>query len=70
MITIQNINFYTVDEIAEILKITPYTVRVYIRQNKITAQRIGRPYLISEEALNEFLQPAKNGTKQVEEANK
>lgn len=57
MITIQNIKFYTVDEVAKELQITPYTVRLYIRQDKIKAQRIGRPYLISEEALNEFLKP-------------
>lgn len=55
MITIQNINFYTVDEVAKELNITPLTVRTYIRQNKIKAQRIGRPYLISEGSLREFL---------------
>lgn len=59
MITIQNINFYTVDEVAKELKVTPLTVRQYIKRGKIPAQRIGRPYLISQEALNNFLQPVK-----------
>lgn len=57
MITIQNIKFYTVDEVAAMLQITPFTVRIYIKQGKIRAQRIGRPFLIPEQAINEFLNP-------------
>lgn len=53
---IENIKFYTVQEIASILQVTPQTVRAYIKQAKIRAQRIGRPLLITESSLKEFLQ--------------
>ena len=52
---IENIKFYTVQEIASILQVTPQTVRAYIKQAKIRAQRIGRPLLITESSLKEFL---------------
>lgn len=53
---IENIKFYTVQEIAQALEVTPQTVRAYIKQGKIRAQRIGRPLLITESSLKEFLQ--------------
>jgi excisionase family DNA binding protein len=53
---IENIKFYTVQEIASILQVTPQTVRAYIKQAKIRAQRIGRPLLITESSLKEFLE--------------
>jgi excisionase family DNA binding protein len=53
---IENIKFYTVQEIAQALQVTPQTVRAYIKQGKIRAQRIGRPLLITESSLKEFLQ--------------
>lgn len=52
---IENIKFYTVQEIASILQVTPQTVRTYIKQDKIRAQRIGRPLLITESSLKDFL---------------
>ena len=52
---IENIKFYTVQEIAQALQVTPQTVRAYIKQGKIRAQRIGRPLLITETSLKEFL---------------
>jgi excisionase family DNA binding protein len=52
---IENIKFYTVQEIAQALQVTPQTVRTYIKQGKIKAQRIGRPLLITESSLKEFL---------------
>lgn len=55
MITIQNTKFYTVLEVAKTLNITPTTVRAYIRQGKLKGQRVGRPFLVSEHFLKEFL---------------
>ena len=66
MITIGNIKFYTVYEIAEILQINSTTVRSYIKQGKLKAQRIGRPFLISEIALEEFLNPSTISVKEIE----
>jgi len=56
---IEGIKFYTTQETAEALNITPQTVRAYIKRGKIKAQRIGRPMLITESSLMEFLQESK-----------
>jgi excisionase family DNA binding protein len=47
--------YYTVTELAEVLSITPQTVRKYIKDGRIDSQRIGRPLLIRERAIKEFL---------------
>ena len=57
MLIIENLKFYTVIEIAEALKVTPQTVRLYIKQGRLKSQRIGRPLLISEKQLREFIEP-------------
>ena len=53
---IEGITFYTIPETASALKVTPQTVRSWIKQGRIKSQRIGRPILITENNLKEFLQ--------------
>lgn len=53
---IEDIKFYTVREVAELLQVTAQTVRSYIRQGRLEATRIGRPLLITENNLKDFLQ--------------
>jgi excisionase family DNA binding protein len=52
--------FYTVDEVAEILNVAPYTVREWLKQGKLAGQKKGASeksgWLISREALDSFLQ--------------
>ena len=55
-IVIEGIKFYTVQEVAKALRVTPQTVRAYIKRGKLKGQRIGRPILITENNLREFLQ--------------
>lgn len=50
-----NERFYTVEEVAERLRVTPYTLRVYIRNGELGAVKIGKQYRISEGQLQEFL---------------
>ncbi len=57
--TIEGIKFYTIPETAEALKVTPQTIRAYIKQGRIKSQRIGRPILITENNLKEFLKVSK-----------
>jgi excisionase family DNA binding protein len=38
--------FYTVEELAEYLKVANHTVRLWIRDGKVSAVRIGRSYRI------------------------
>jgi len=52
---IEGIKFYTIPETAKALRVTPQTVRAYIKQGKLRSQRIGRPILITENNLREFL---------------
>ena len=52
---IEGIKFYTIPEVAEALHVTPQTVRNWIKSGKIKSQRIGRPILITESNLKEFL---------------
>ncbi|MCZ8162912.1 MAG: helix-turn-helix domain-containing protein [Microcystis sp. LE19-196.1B] len=55
---IEGIKFYTVPETAEALRVTPQTIRSYIKEGKLKSQRIGRPILITENNLREFLKPS------------
>ena len=52
---IEGIKFYTIPETAQALRVTPQTIRAWIKQGKIQSQRIGRPILITETNLKEFL---------------
>ena len=52
---IEGIKFYTIPETAEVLQVTPQTIRAWIKQGRMKAQRIGRPILITENNLKEFL---------------
>lgn len=55
MKTVNGITLYTVDEVAEQLNISRLTVLKYIKQGRLYAQRIGRPYMITEDGLRKFL---------------
>ncbi len=46
---------YNTEELANLLQITTISVRSYIKRGKLKGQRIGRSYLVSEEALKNFL---------------
>ena len=56
---IEGIKFYTIPETAQALQVTPQTVRAYIKRGRLQSQRIGRPILITEKNLREFLQVTK-----------
>ena len=52
---------YNVQEAAQLLKVTPVTVRNYIKQGKIKAQKVGRALHITEGNLQDFLKGVNNG---------
>jgi excisionase family DNA binding protein len=56
---IEGIKFYTIPETAEALRVTPQTVRAYIKKGRLKGQKIGRPILITENNIKEFLQAIK-----------
>jgi excisionase family DNA binding protein len=55
---IEGIKFYTILETAQVLQVTPQTIRSYIKRGRLRGQRIGRPILITDKNLKEFLKPS------------
>ncbi len=47
--------FYTPEQVADMLQINFLTVLKYIRQWKISVIKLGRMYRISEESFNDFI---------------
>lgn len=55
---IEGIKFYTILETAHVLQVTPQTIRSYIKKGRLRGQRIGKPILITDKNLKEFLKPS------------
>jgi excisionase family DNA binding protein len=55
-------NFYTVEEVASLLKVHPNTVRGWIRQGKLGAIKINTLTRIKEADLETFMKPFKEGS--------
>jgi hypothetical protein len=53
-IQIGDIKLYSLLELSEPLKITTVTLRAYISQGKLKAQKAGGKWYVSEERLREF----------------
>lgn len=47
-------DLYTCSQIAERYHVKPATVWEWIRKKKLSAQKIGKQYLVSEEELRQF----------------
>lgn len=50
-----NLVVYTVADLSKLLNTTPQTVRKYINEGRIQGRKIGRQWLVDEEAVKEFL---------------
>lgn len=58
---------YTLDEVADILKITRRSLYMYIEDGRLPAVKIGRYWRVSEEAIDDFLsRGVKNNAEAVE----
>lgn len=51
----KEIKIYTVPELCELLQMTPQSVRKYLNEGKIKGIKAGGKWVVSEEALREFL---------------
>ena len=60
MIQVGDTKAYTVTEAAKLLDVTAQTIRSYIKDGKLKAQRAGNKYVITEKTLEDFL----NGDKE------
>jgi excisionase family DNA binding protein len=54
-----NFKLYTIEEISEILKVTPRTIYNYIKSGNLKAVKIGKYWRVTDSALQEFIE---NGT--------
>ena len=48
-------DYFTVDEVAGTLKVSPWVVRSLIKKGELSAFKIGKEYRINELALQKFL---------------
>ena len=46
---------YSLDEVAEILKVTKRTLYTYVKNGTIRAVKVGKYWRVTEASLNEFL---------------
>jgi len=56
-------NFYTIAELAQMLKLSDVTIRRYIRLGEIETQKIGRQHRITETEVKRFLKKSMTKTK-------
>ena len=55
MTEIEGIKFYTIQETADALGVTPQTIRKYVKNGNLKSKRIGKPILITERNIREFI---------------
>jgi len=53
---------YDVNTAAQILAVSPWTIRAYIRQGKLRPIRIGRLVRLDEQELQKFIADARRGS--------
>lgn len=51
-----NEKYYTTDEVAEICRVTVWTIRERIKDGKLKGTKRGKGYLISETDLKDYLE--------------
>jgi excisionase family DNA binding protein len=51
----QELKFYTVQEICEILKVKPLTVYRWIKAEKLKAVKVGKNFRIKQEDFEQFI---------------
>ena len=51
-----NVNIYTVEEVADLLKIKPETVRIMLRDNELNGFKAGKAWRVTEDDLKKYIQ--------------
>lgn len=54
---------YTVEEVADLLKLKPETVRVMLRDNEINGFKAGKAWRVTEDDLKKYIQSQGGSTK-------
>ena len=53
-VTLGDLRIYTVEELADKLKVSPRTIYDYIHAGKLRATRFGKKYQITQESLEKY----------------
>lgn len=61
-----DIVLYTLEEVAEILKLTRRTLYTYIKEGKLQAVKIGKYWRVSEAGLKEFISTGTTPTRSMQ----
>lgn len=51
-----SLTFYTVNEVAHICRLTPYTIRDYLKKGIIKGTKVGRGWRVSAQDLTNYLE--------------
>jgi excisionase family DNA binding protein len=54
VIKMGDLKIFTLDEVSKALGVTKFTLRKYIKEGKLSAQKVGGRWLISQEAISQF----------------
>lgn len=50
-----DIKLYTVPELCKLFRLTPQSVRKYLKEGRIKGQKVGTKWMVSEEAIRAFI---------------
>lgn len=56
----EDIKLYTLQEVANILKVSRQTIYNYVTAQKLKATKYGKEYRVTEENLQEFIEKGRN----------
>ena len=59
VIAVVNTKLYSVEDLVSMLNLSARTVRVYLREGKIKARKIGLSWFVTEENLKKFIEGVK-----------
>ncbi|MBA7507893.1 hypothetical protein ES706_06622 [subsurface metagenome] len=59
VIAVVNTKLYSVEDLVSMLNLSARTVRVYLREGKIKARKIGLSWYVTEENLKKFIEGVK-----------
>lgn len=56
----ENMKLYTLQEVADVLRVTRQTIYNYVTAKRLKASKIGKEYRVTEEDLQDFLKNGRN----------
>ena len=60
MTTAENMKLYTLQEVADVLRVSRQTIYNYVTAKRLKASKIGKEYRVTEEDLQDFLKKGRN----------